>query len=76
MRTACFAPMNVPTPCEINVSINDKRVLKKAQVPCENEGRTIHDTEIEDVSDQPMDVEIHFLSGDGVLFLWYFEILV
>ena len=68
--------MNIPNPCEITVSIDGERVLKKVQVPSERHGRTTHDTEIEEVSDQPMEVEVHFISGDGVLFLWYFEILV
>ena len=68
--------MNIPTPCEINLSIDGEKVLKKAHVLCEGEGRTTHDTEIEEVSDQPMEVEVHFLQGFGVLFLWYFEILV
>ena len=75
MRTAYFAPANM-TPCIINVSINGERVLKKAKVPDGNKGRTVHDTEIKEVSDQPMEVEVHFLSGRGVLFLWFFEILV
>ena len=49
MRSTYFAPWQMP-PCEITVSIDGERVLKKAQVLSEDQGRTTHDTEIEEVS--------------------------
>ena len=75
MRSAYFAPWKMH-PCEITVSIDGKPVLKKVQVLSEDQGRTTHDTEIEKVSNKPKEVEVLFNSGRGVLFLWYFEILV
>ena len=63
-------------PCTITVSINGEQVLKTAQVLSEDQGRTTHDTEMEDVTNEPGEVEIFFNGGQGVLFLWYLEILV
>ena len=75
LRTAYFAPWQMP-PCTITVSINGQKVLKTAQVLSEDQGRTTHDSEMEEVTDEPGEIEVLFDGGQGVLFLWYFEILV
>ena len=64
--------------CCISVSINGNKLLSSAEVPSEDKGRTTHETVIseEDVGADPGEVELFFEDGDGVLFLWYIEILV
>ena len=75
MRTSYFAPWNMD-PCTCSVTINDEKVLKTVQVLGENHGRTTHDSEIEDATDEEGEVEVFFDGGNGVLFMNYFEILV
>ena len=77
LRTAYFAPWKMSS-CKVTVSINGKKLRSKAEVPSEDKGRTTHETVIseKDVGADPGEVEIFFESGQGVLFLWYIEILV
>ena len=75
LRTAYFAPWKMP-PCTVTVSINGEKVLRAVQVLSEDQGRTKHDSEMEEVTDEPGEVDVFFDGGDGVLFLWYYEILV
>ena len=75
MRTTYFAPWNM-APCTVNVKVNGEKVLKNAQVLGENHGRTTHDSILEDLTDEQSTVTIEFAEGHGVLFLWYFELLV
>ena len=73
MRTAYFAPWNM-SPCRVNVTVNDQKLQNAAEVPGENHGRTTHDSRF-----NPKDkneLEVKFVSGNGVLFLWYFELLI
>ena len=45
-------------------------------MPGEDKGRTTHETEMTDLSGDNSSVTIKFDRGDGVLFLWYVEIIV
>ena len=75
MRTAYFGPWNMD-PCTINLKVNGENVLKNAQVLGEHQGRTTHDTVLNDLPEGDCTCEIEFNEGHGVLFLWYFELLV
>ena len=63
-------------PCTISVSINGVKVLRHAQVLGEHQGRTTHDMIMEGLTDGQSNVTLTFEEGDGVLFLWDFDILV
>ena len=75
MRTRYFGPWNMD-PCTISVTINDVKVLKHAQVLGEHQGRTTHDTIMEDLTDESSTVMITYEEGRGFLYLWDFEIIV
>ena len=64
--------------CCISVSINGNKLRSSEEVPSEDKGRTTHESVIseEDVKADPGEVELFFEDGNGVLFLWYIEILV
>ena len=75
MRTAYFAPWNSP-PCLVSLVINSSKKLDQAEVCGEDKGRTTHNSEMTNVTDKPGTVDLLFDDGEGMLFLWYFEILV
>ena len=50
-------------PCTITVSVNGQKVLKTAQVLSEDQGRTTHDSEMEDVTNEPGEIEVLFDGG-------------
>ena len=76
LRTRYFGPWNM-SPCIISIMINGEKVIKNAQVLGEHKGRTTHDIIMEDlISGTLHTVTIIFERGNGVLFLWDFDILV
>ena len=74
MRTGYFAPWNM-SPCKVSVVIDSQTKLDSSDVKGENHGRTKHDTLFNPKTDGNT-VEVCFKSGNGYLFLWFFEILV
>lgn len=79
LRAAYFGPWNM-SPCTVSLSLNNAKKLVKAGVPGEHKGRTTHNIECPEIlaslDDQPMSFTLDFNSGNGVLFLWYFEFLI
>ena len=62
--------------CTVTVSINGDELLKSVQVPSEDQGRTTHESELDVDDAQDGEIEIFFDGGQGVLFLWFVEIMV
>ena len=62
--------------CTVTVGINGDEVLKSVQVVSEDQGRTKHDSEFDAEENKEGEIEIFFDGGQGVLFLWFVEILV
>ena len=62
--------------CTVTVSINGDELLKSVQVPSEDQGRTTHESKLDVDDAQDGEIEIFFDGGQGVLFLWYVEIMV
>ena len=62
--------------CTVTVSINGDELLKSVQVPSEDQGRTTHESELDVDDAKDGEIEIFFDGGQGVLFLWYVEIMV
>ena len=62
--------------CTVSVKLNGTVVKSRAKVPGEDKGRTKHDVALKNLSSEQNTVEVSFDEGRGVLFLWYFELLV
>ncbi len=73
LKTAYFAPWQMAA-CTVTVKNNGDELLQGVQVPSEDQGRTVHESELDDPENG--EVEIFFDGGAGVLFLWYVELIV
>ena len=62
------------SPCKINVNLNDQKLEYNSEIKAENHGRTTHDNAF--IPSDQNELEVIFLSGLGVLFLDYFELLI
>ena len=61
--------------CMIDVLVNGDKKLDDVLVPGEHQGRTTHEIELEDAHEDN-EVCVHFIHGEGILFLESFEIEV
>ena len=62
--------------CIVTLSVNNECVMRSARVQDGNKGRTKHDIVLKNLTSEQNTVEVAFDQGYGVLFLWYFELLV